>query len=192
MARVGAVRGFALPGFAEWFIERSQGQLVRGLAGDQYGGVQVQEARTALAHIFKMLDSDLVIAAMQQRAAKLTGLPVDHHEPPQAISYVVGQKHDSHYDFLDPQDAAAVLDKMGQRVTSILTYLTTDFEGGATRFPLIGLEFKGKNRGDAIVFSNVTPYGDPDTRTLHAGLPPTSGRKWVLAQALRNRVQPLR
>jgi hypothetical protein len=43
-----------------------------------------------------------------------------------------------------------------------------------------------------VVFSNVNPDGTPDLNTLHAGMPPESGRKWVLSQWIRERPQRLR
>ena len=41
--------------------------------------------------------------------------------------------------------------------------------------------------GEALFWANVTPDGRPDSSTLHAGLPPTSGEKWTLSQWCRNR-----
>ena len=37
---------------------------------------------------------------------------------------------------------------------------------------------------------NVDAEGTPDPRTLHAGLPPTAGEKWVLSQWVRTRPPP--
>jgi hypothetical protein len=34
--------------------------------------------------------------------------------------------------------------------------------------------------------------GSPDYNTRHAGLPPTSGRKWVLSQWIRTKPFPFR
>ena len=60
------------------------------------------------------------------------------------------------------------------------------YEGGETDFPRISFRFKGK-RGDALLFSNTDPAGAPDYDTVHAGLPPTSGEKWLLSQWIRSR-----
>jgi hypothetical protein len=43
-----------------------------------------------------------------------------------------------------------------------------------------------------MLFLNVLqPSREPDPLTLHAGLPPTRGHKWVLSQWVRDRVQPI-
>ena len=41
-------------------------------------------------------------------------------------------------------------------------------------------------RGDALVFFNLDEAGQPDPRTLHAGLAPTRGEKWLLSQWIRD------
>jgi hypothetical protein len=64
--------------------------------------------------------------------------------------------------------------------------LNEGYAGGETDFPRIGYRFKGRT-GDALVFGNVEPSGKPDPRTMHAGLPPTSGEKWLLSQWVRDR-----
>ena len=61
-----------------------------------------------------------------------------------------------------------------------------DCEGGETHFPQAGVRFKGR-KGEALVFRNVTPSGAPDFDTLHAGLPPSRGEKWLLSQWVRRR-----
>ena len=60
------------------------------------------------------------------------------------------------------------------------------YEGGATQFPRLNWQYRG-GRGDALLFSNVDTTAAPDYDTVHAGMPPTSGEKWVLSQWIRNR-----
>ena len=73
----------------------------------------------------------------------------------------------------------------GQRLATLLLYLNDDYEAGRNRFSEV-LEFRHKGRkGDAILFHNVLDSGVPDPRTLHAGLAPTRGEKWLFSQWLR-------
>ena len=46
------------------------------------------------------------------------------------------------------------------------------------------LSHRGK-AGDAIWFLNVNENGRPDENTMHAGLPPTAGVKWLFSQWIR-------
>jgi prolyl 4-hydroxylase len=93
---------------------------------------------------------------------------------------------------MDPSVAAFQnqLAIMGQRVATCLTYLNDDYDGGETDFPRIGWRFRGKT-GDALLFANVTSGKQPDPLTLHAGLPVTRGRKYLLSQWIRDRVQAI-
>ena len=59
-------------------------------------------------------------------------------------------------------------------------------KGGETEFPLVGFRHKGR-KGDALFFWNVQTDGSLDRQTLHAGLPPTTGEKWLLSQWVRNK-----
>ena len=76
--------------------------------------------------------------------------------------------------------------RRGQRIVTFLLYLNEGFAGGETDFPDAGLRFKGKT-GDAIFWANVDALGQPEPLTRHAGLPPTSGEKWILSQWIRGR-----
>lgn len=193
-APVGVARGFAPPGFSARLIAHGRERLTPAVASDSATGKYVvKSVRTATNANFGSLRRDLVVAVLQERAARLTGVPVSHHEAPMLLSYEVGQRFDAHFDFVPPRlpAMAAELRILGQRSTTLVTYLNEDFEGGATQFPTLGIEFRGRE-GDALVFSNVLPDGAPDRRMLHAGTPPTAGRKWVLSQWLRTLPQTLR
>lgn len=184
-AQIGACRGFAPPGFSEWLIDRSRDRLAPAKFYEAEGAHAV---RTANNFAFEPHDLDLVIAIMQERAAHLTRVPVGFHEAPNVISYEPGQEFSLHTDFLDPRapELQAEIQRSGQRIATIVTYLNEDFEGAETWFPDAQVNFRGTT-GDAIVFSNVLPDGSPDYNTKHAGLPPLGGRKWVLSQWMRNK-----
>jgi prolyl 4-hydroxylase len=65
-------------------------------------------------------------------------------------------------------------------------YLNDAYEGGATRFEARGIDFRG-NAGDALIFSNVDEAGAPDSAARHAGLPVSSGVKWLATRWIRQR-----
>jgi prolyl 4-hydroxylase len=190
---VASAQGFVPPHLSAWLIKRAAGRLRRGEVNDfQSGEVRADPMRTATVAPFTMLERDLIVVLMQERAARLTQVPLTHHEPPNVISYEPGQQYEPHFDFIDPRvpqfrDELSIL---GQRVYTLVTYLNDNFEGAETDFPRIGVRYRGQP-GDMILFQNVRADGSPDERTLHAGLPPQRGRKWVLSQWLRDRPQPL-
>ena len=186
-ARVAAARGFAPPGFSEWLIDHAEGRLEAARANDATG----EAIRTARTCAFGPQERDLVLAILQERAARLLGAPVACHEPPNAISYEPGQEYRQHADFIEPSVSGfqAELQQLGQRVATVVTYLNDDFDGAETIFPDLDVKFRGQP-GDAVYFANVLADGTPDYLTSHAALPPTRGRKWVLSQWIRAKPYP--
>lgn len=188
IAKICACRGFAPPGFSEWLIGRAAGRMEQAPVHEAKNAKAV---RTAQACAFGPQERDLVLAIMQYRAALLMGIPIEMHEPPNVISYDPGQEFSLHSDYLDPSvpKFQAQLRRFGQRTATIVTYLNEDFEGAETLFPDADVKFRGRT-GDAIAFANVLSDGTPDYNTKHCGLPPTSGRKWVLSQWMRSKPFP--
>jgi prolyl 4-hydroxylase len=189
-----AAPGFAPPGFSAWLIKVASEHLQPSLVSDhERGGGKASEARTAWSAAFGAMRRDFICAVMAGRAARLCGRPILDHEAPNVISYEPGQEYAAHYDFIRPAiiQSSPVKKAEGQRLYTFVTYLNEDFEGGATSFLDLGLTYKGKT-GDALIWANVLPNGEPDAGTLHAGLPPTAGRKWILSQWIRDRPNPFR
>jgi prolyl 4-hydroxylase len=191
---IALIDGLATKAVCSWLISRSEGRLQRGMVGDYQTGQWVPDPiRTGLAAGFGLVDTDLVMVLTQERLARASGLLVHQQEAPHVLSYERGQEYKAHYDFLVPGDPAFehILAAMGQRVATCLTWLNDDYEGGETDFPKAKFRHRGKT-GDAMLFLNVQrDTKKPDPMSLHAGMPPTKGRKYLLSQWIRDRVQPI-
>lgn len=186
--RVFAVKNFASPRMCDWLIELARPRLKAAQTYNPESGEGHYESSRNNSDCHLILPhSDLVVALVRARISVLIQVPVPFFEPPTMLHYRPGETFSPHYDFLD--DTKPGLSKEiaqnGQRVLTFLLYLNEAFEGGETEFPLIGVRYKG-NKGDALCFWNVMPDGSPERRTLHAGLPPTRGEKWLLSQWVRN------
>jgi hypothetical protein len=181
--RVGICRGFAPRGFSEWVIEKAAPRLV---PASVHGGDASD--RTASDAAFGPRERDLIVAVLQERAARISQVPVEYHEPPNVISYEAGQEFKLHVDYIDPRvpEYRRELESLGQRTVTFVTYLNEDFDGAETQFPHANLKLRGRT-GDAILFLNVHPNGEPDYGTMHYAPAPTRGRKWVLSQWIRNK-----
>jgi len=180
---------FVSPAVCAWIIGRAQGRIERARVYDPDSlGSRVEGVRSNGAFAFNFPDLDVVLAMLRFRVAAYVGVGPGALEPPQVLHYRVGEQFEPHYDFLDPALPGHVgeLAERGQRTTTCLVYLNAEFEGGETDFPLLGLSHKPP-AGDGLCFSNVQPSGEPDRRTLHAGLAPIRGEKWILSQWIRGR-----
>lgn len=187
--RISVARGLLPVAACAWLIQRAQGRTRPAQTFDAGSGSARREAgRSNSAWALELADLDLVVLLARARIAATAGVPAGALEPIQVLHYAPGQVFDRHYDFLDPEipGYAAEIARGGQRIATVLTYLNADYQGGETDFPLAGLRFRGEP-GDGLLFANVDLAGAPDRQTLHAGLAPTSGEKWLLSQWVRDR-----
>ena len=192
--RIQVFEAFTTPAVCAWIIQRAAERLVPARVYDaDKGGRRPDGMRTSSGAGFSLLDTDLVLALMRARmAAACPGLDTATFEPCNILRYDIGQRYEPHFDFLNPQAPALAdtLAQQGQRQATFLTYLNADYTGGETAFPELDWRFGGKT-GDALLFFNVEPDGKVDPRTLHAGLPPLTGEKWLLSQWIRDQAQPI-
>ena len=142
------------------------------------GQLRPDPVRTSDAAIFPWVDETPFIHAINRRLAAASGTAVEQGEPLQVLRYSPRQEYRSHSDALPATD--------NQRIITVLVYLNDGFEGGETEFPAAGLKLRGEI-GDALIFRNVDERGQPDPRALHAGLPVTSGEKWLASRWIRER-----
>jgi prolyl 4-hydroxylase len=187
--RIFSIGNFTSPLICDWLIELARPHLKPAMTYDPaVGGTHYETGRTNSASHIILPYSDLVLAFIRARLAAITRVPVNCLEITTFLHYLPGQAFEPHHDYLDDSFPGYTREiaKNGQRVLTFLLYLNDDFQGGETDFPLIGLRHKA-GKGDALFFWNVQPDRALDRQTLHAGLPPSSGEKWLLSQWVRNK-----
>lgn len=179
--------GFLPEAACDWLIRRAAGRGQRAAIYDPNTGQSLtHEARTNTTTEISLAEWDLILLLTTARIGITLGVPLHVMEPTNFLHYDIGQEFTLHHDYLDKNEPgyAADLARRGQRVSTFLIYLNDGFEGGETDFPVAGVRYKAP-RGGALWFDNVDASGQPDRRTLHAGLPPTAGEKWILSQWIR-------
>ena len=147
------------------------------------GGNEVNAARTSRGMFFGRGESALC-TRIEARIAALLRWPVQNGEGLQVLNYQPGAEYKPHHDYFDPTQPgmASVLKRGGQRVGTVVMYLNTPEQGGATSFPDVALEV-APIKGNAVFFSYDRPH--PVSRTLHGGTPVVAGEKWVATKWLR-------
>lgn len=165
-------------------IDLARVRLARSETVDtQTGGSELNEARTSEGMFFERGETPLV-ARIEARMAALLNWPLVNGEGLQILRYRPGAEYKPHYDYFDPAQPGTprILQRGGQRVGSLVTYLNTPAKGGATTFPDVALDV-APVKGNAVFFSYDRPH--PITRTLHGGAPVLEGEKWVATKWLR-------
>ncbi len=147
------------------------------------GASEVNEARTSQGMFFERGEHPLV-TRLEARMAALLDWPLENGEGLQVLHYGAGAEYKPHYDYFDPAQSGTptILKRGGQRVASLVCYLNTPTQGGATVFPDAQLDV-APVRGNAVFFSYDRAH--PATRTLHGGAPVVEGEKWVATKWVR-------
>ena len=186
--RIAIVREFLPPGICDWMIARAKPALRPAEVYDRDSGRLVLDPyRNNAAALFPLVLSDLFLLLVRERIARVIERPASFMEQPAVLHYAPGEEYRPHWDYCDlalpgpAKDAA----ENGQRVLTFLIYLNEDYEGGETDFPRLRWRFRGR-KGDALFWWNVGPEGKVDPQTLHAGLTPPSGEKWLFSQWVRD------
>lgn len=180
------IKSFFTEDEANYVISAGETFLEQATVNDESLGQVEDESRTNSFANFYFLESDVVLASLNARLARFAGMKGKGGDPLSLLHYQVGQSYAPHYDFFDPAFPAHVapLEEGGQRTKTMLVYLNDDYEGGETDFPDADFRYRG-NKGDLMFFHNIDELGEPDRSTLHTGLAPTSGEKWLLSKWIR-------
>lgn len=169
-------------------IAYGQGRLERSpVVSDTDGKTEVHAHRTSRGAMLQRGETDLV-RRIEARLAAVTRWPVENGEGLQMLQYEKGNEYRPHYDWFDASlpGPRKHLERGGQRVGTIVMYLSDVESGGGTSFPNIGLTVQPK-KGSAVFFVNTDAYRMPDQKTLHAGEPVEKGIKYIATKWLRER-----
>ncbi|MFL6563975.1 MAG: prolyl hydroxylase family protein [Burkholderiales bacterium] len=106
-------------------------------------------------------------------------------EATQGQYYEVGQEFKAHTDYFEAYELERFSTATwGQRTWTFMVYLNEPAAGGETHFVDAGFAFRPK-LGQAVIWNNLHPDGQPNPHTLHQGMPVTSGAKAIITKWFR-------
>ncbi|XP_060192369.1 probable prolyl 4-hydroxylase 10 [Lycium barbarum] len=184
----------------EYLISLAKPHMQKSSVVDSATGKSMDSRVRTSSGTFLARGRDKVIRDIEKRIADFTFIPAEHGEGLQILHYEVGQKYEPHYDyFLDEFNTK----NGGQRIATVLMYLSDVEEGGETVFPAAkgnysavpwwnelsecgkgGLSVKPK-MGDALLFWSMKPDATLDPSSLHGGCPVIKGNKWSSTKWMR-------
>lgn len=167
--------------YCEQRLERSP------VVNDGDGSLAVHTDRTSRGAMLQRGESELV-ARIEARIASMVNWPIENGEGLQLLRYAPGNEYRPHYDWFDPDRPGPRkhLERGGQRVATVILYLSDVEQGGGTSFPNAGFQVQPR-KGGAVFFLNTDRYGMPDEQSLHAGEPVVQGVKFIATKWLRER-----
>jgi prolyl 4-hydroxylase len=161
----------------KYIIEKANSLFSRSTVVGTEG---VDESRTSeTAWIPK---DDPVAQKVFNKACELTGKHIGCCEDLQVVRYKPGTYYRAHHDSCcDDSDACKSFESRGgQRIGTLLVYLNDEFTDGETHFPDHG-DVKMKAPPGSAIFFKPLASDEPKChpKALHAGLPISSGTKYV-------------
>ncbi|KAK5793640.1 hypothetical protein PVK06_034792 [Gossypium arboreum] len=137
-----------------------------------------------------------MIQAIEKRISVFSQIPAENGELIQVLRYEKDQFYKPHHDYFSD---TFNLKRGGQRIATILMYLSDDVEGGETYFPMAGTgdcscggkTVKGMSvkpiKGDAVLFWSMGLDGQSDPNSIHGGCEVLSGEKWSATKWMRQK-----
>lgn len=184
-------RGFLSDKECDALIQGVSSQMTNSSVIDSVTGeLKTSTVRTSTGAFYGRGSSEL-IKQLERRISYISFIPVENGEGLQILHYQAGQEYKPHEDYFhDPINA--VPERGGQRMATVLMYLTTPEEGGETVFPRADRSVTGSQwsecakkglaikatRGDALLFYSQKPDGTNDPASMHGSCPTTKGEKW--------------
>ncbi|XP_015942327.1 prolyl 4-hydroxylase 1 [Arachis duranensis] len=135
-----------------------------------------------------------MVHAIEKRISIYSQIPVENGELIQILRYEKNQYYKPHHDYFSD---AFNLKRGGQRIATMLMYLSDNVEGGETYFPMAGSgecscggkTVKGLSvkaiKGNAVLFWSMGLDRKSDPDSVHGGCEVLSGEKWSATKWMR-------
>ncbi|KAK2408769.1 putative prolyl 4-hydroxylase [Trifolium repens] len=166
----------------EHLINISKNSMEKSFVIDSKTGQNVESSVRTSSGTFLPIGYDKIVRNIEKRISDVTFIPVEYGEEFNVLHYEVGQMYVPHSDYFED---AFNIKNGGQRIATMLMYLSDVEEGGETVFPAAkgnfssvpwwnelsdcgkkGLSIKPK-MGDALLFWSMKPDGSIDPSSLH-------------------------
>ncbi|KAE9611642.1 putative procollagen-proline 4-dioxygenase [Lupinus albus] len=138
-----------------------------------------------------------MVQAIEKRISVYAQVPIENGELIHVLRYQKNQFYKPHFDYFSE---TYNLKRGGQRIATMLMYLTDDVEGGETIFPMAssgdcscggkiyqGLSVK-PTKGNAVLFWSMGLNGQSDPNSVHGSCEVLSGEKWSATKWMRQAV----
>ena len=198
-------RGFLTSAECDYFVRLAEPKLEKSTVVDsKSGGSIASKVRTSDGTFFEHAEDD-VIASIEARIATWTKTPESHGEGFQVLRYEASQQYRAQFDYFHDEINKS-REKGGQRMGTVLMYLSDVEEGGETVFPRaedgkhLGADASAcarhkvgvkPRKGDALFFRSMYANVTTDIHSEHAGCPVIRGvkfsaTKWIHESPIAN------
>nr|AQZ26744.1 prolyl 4-hydroxylase subunit alpha-1 [Aurelia sp. 1 GW-2014] len=168
-------------------LSESQMQKIKELATPKLNRATIQDPDTGELKVadYRISKSawikyhtDPTIWKIKLKTEDASGLTLDTAEELQVANYGIGGHYEPHFDFAREEEDKFSDLGTGNRIATMLYYISSVEAGGATVFTYAEAAIK-PSKGDGVFWFNLKKSGDGDYSTRHAACPVLAGTKWV-------------
>ena len=123
-------------------------------------------------------DCEFIRNLVTRASAVAENQPWEQWEAPVITKYENGALFSSHND-ASPTKGSEWIDQGGQRIVTVIAYLNSCAEGGATRFDVLDINVQPKQGSCLVFFPSSSTTLEADERTVHQSLP-SVGEKYIV------------
>jgi prolyl 4-hydroxylase len=149
------------------FLTEDECNLLIGLGESgalQFGQISSDKLGYRKAKVRWFYEGEL-IDRIKSEIEKITDISKEKHETFHFVKYSISGEYKPHFDGKN-------------RIKTALIYLNDGFVGGETYFPNLDRKIIPQI-GKLIIWDNITPEGENDPESWHAGLPVEFGTKYI-------------
>ncbi|XP_065062903.1 prolyl 4-hydroxylase subunit alpha-1-like [Rhopilema esculentum] len=168
-------------------LSESEIQKIKELATPRLNRATIQDPNTGELKVadyrisksaWLKYDSHPILTGIKRRTEDASGLTLDTAEELQVANYGIGGHYEPHFDFAREDEDKFTDLGTGNRIATMLFYISNVEAGGATVFTYAEAAIK-PSKGDGAFWFNLKKSGEGDYSTRHAACPVLAGTKWV-------------
>nr|XP_040583142.1 prolyl 4-hydroxylase subunit alpha-2-like isoform X1 [Lepeophtheirus salmonis]XP_040583150.1 prolyl 4-hydroxylase subunit alpha-2-like isoform X1 [Lepeophtheirus salmonis] len=178
------IKDFIFDREGESYRNYAEDKLSRSFSLSNDGNRQVTLTRTSKqTWLFeKNLTISKIITKRIELATGLVAETLYGNEPYQVANYGLGGVYNSHMD--SGGTIMPEFNELGDRVATVMAYLSDVGAGGGTTFPSLGVKVTPE-KGAAVFWYNIDKNGMQDYNMFHGGCPVLTGSKWITNKWIR-------
>lgn len=134
-------------------------------------------------------NTDPIAKKIIEKVCEITKMPFENAEDLQVVKYKPNGFYNQHHDACcdNVKECHEFVKRGGQRIVTMVIYLNDGFEGGSTKFPTLGKEYKPSKTGGILFFPTEKNGKKCHPKSLHAGTPVIKGEKYIANVWIRER-----
>lgn len=166
-------------------ITAQEAEYIKNFASDKFASSQLvgdfEDKNVRDSETCWIRKSDKVVGNIIRRMCKIVDKPFENAEDLQVVKYKPNGMYRPHHDACCDENELCndFLKRGGQRIRTIVIYLTDDFDGGETNFPTLNKKYKPSKYSGILFYPLDTQCKTCHPKALHEGSPVTRGIKMI-------------